>query len=103
MNRKDLVRKFAAKGYTQRDGAAIIDDVIDLITDALVNGETIFLRGFGTFTLKRHKERDIINVSTGKKEHKEAFYKPTFVPSEMLKARCNNENVSVESEEDEEE
>lgn len=103
MNRKDLVRKFAAKGYTQRDGAAIIDDVIDLITEALVEGETITLRGFGTFKLKTFKAREIMNISTGKKEHKEAFIKPTFIPSELLKARCNNENIPAESEEDEEE
>ena len=45
----------AVKRLTRREADAVVDDVLEEITAALVRGEQVKLTGFATFT-PRHKE-----------------------------------------------
>ena len=45
-------------GYSSDEIHSVIDEVFEEIKDALCDGKTIELRGFGTFEVRRRKGRD---------------------------------------------
>lgn len=50
MTRKELVRATAEKaGVTIKDTTVMVDAVLDVILDTLAAGESIEIKGFGTF------------------------------------------------------
>ena len=54
-------------GLTKVETAAVVDGFIASISYALKKGETIELRGFGTFRLVERKAREGRNPKTGEK------------------------------------
>lgn len=55
-----LVRK---TGLSKSDALIAIDGLIDAAKDALVSGQNIYLRGFGTFKLQRRAAKTARNIS----------------------------------------
>ncbi|MCQ2329091.1 MAG: HU family DNA-binding protein [Paludibacteraceae bacterium] len=67
MNKKDLVESVAAKAkMTKVDSKVAIDAVLDSIKEALLNGESVSLIGFGNFQIIERSERKGINPATKK-------------------------------------
>ena len=58
INKKDLIRKVSKKvnGLTQNELNIVYDELIDAIFDTLKDGETIYLAGFGKFSVADVKE-----------------------------------------------
>jgi integration host factor subunit alpha len=52
-------------GLSKVDSAALVEQVLDNISDALVRGENVKLSGFGSFLLRDKKERIGRNPKTG--------------------------------------
>ena len=51
MNKYDLVKRLRKEcGVTEAEAERLIKAVIDAFTEALAEGERLFLPGFGTFT-----------------------------------------------------
>lgn len=66
MNKSDLIAKIATDtGLTKTQATAAMQAVEVGITEALVNGETVQLVGFGTFSVKEKAERTGRNPQTG--------------------------------------
>ena len=58
MNKSELIdRVWQKTQLKKKDCAAALDAVLDVITAALRDGDTVRLTGFGTFETKRRKER----------------------------------------------
>lgn len=60
ITKRELVNKVCAEldnGFTQNEVLDIVQKTIDLITEALGNGDRVVLRNFGTFTLKEVKAK----------------------------------------------
>lgn len=51
--------------YTNEDVANMLDALMDVVVEAIKDGETIELRGFGTLGLFRRAARKMRNVHTG--------------------------------------
>jgi DNA-binding protein HU-beta len=69
MNRKELAQKamFAMEGAAQKRGwAGAADALFATIGDALNRGETVELKGFGSFSVIETKARTGRNPRTGK-------------------------------------
>lgn len=59
MNKFELVSAVAEKvGISKKDSGIIIDEVINVITDALSNGEKVQLVGFGSFEVRERAARE---------------------------------------------
>lgn len=79
-NTKDFIVRKTDKTvlYTVEDIEAIIDAFINVISDALKRGESISIRGFGTFGLKYRKPRATKKLGTNEWIDIDARYVPKF-------------------------
>ena len=76
MNKSGLIAIVAEKTKVpQSDAYRAVDAVFDAISQALVRGERIELRGFGSWKTKRYRPRDGRNPKTGE---------PISVPEKRL-------------------
>ena len=86
MTRLELSSKVAAE--TSLSGAAAdraVNAVFSAIADALANGETVALTGFGTFTVKKHEARQGRNPRTGESISIAAANVPSFKAGKTLR------------------
>jgi len=56
MTRSDLVEELAARfgQLSQRDAEQAVKTILDAVSDALVRGHRIEIRGFGSFSVNHH-------------------------------------------------
>ena len=58
MTKRELVVKIAEETQlTQREVRHIVQMLLDLVVDSLVEGDTVELRNFGVFSVRRRKAR----------------------------------------------
>ena len=90
MNKTDLISVVANETEQKR---AIVEEVLnatlEAITQALKNGEKVQLIGFGNFEVKRVEERVGRNPRTNEEITIEAYNKPAFTASKVLKEAVN--------------
>ena len=67
---------------------------IKKITNSLINGQNIEIRGFGTLTRKINKEKFVRNPKTNQKLFKNQSYKLHFKIGKILHQKINNIPVS---------
>ena len=82
----EFITRLADKGYTKKDSAVILADVLDVIYEAAREGESVNLMGFGCFKVKEMAAKDIVNINTGKRETVPAHMQVRFIPGLSLKA-----------------
>lgn len=67
MNKGELVDAIAAKAETsKKDADAILTATVEVIMEAVANGEKVTLVGFGTFEPRQRAAREGRNPQTGK-------------------------------------
>ena len=92
MTKADLVERVAdaiGPGISRRDYALVIDAFLAAVQDALVQGEGIEIRGFGTFKVRRRKARIARNPRTGERVEVPARNVPVFQPSKHFRSRVD--------------
>jgi integration host factor subunit beta len=88
MTKKDLARAIAGEtGLTQGQAGAIIQRVLDGITETLVSEGRIELRNFGVFEVKRRRPRRARNPRTGEAVGVPAKLVVTFKPGREMEER----------------
>ena len=70
---------------TKKDAQAAVDCVFSSITNALENGDSVSLIGFGTFKVTERKARKGRNPQTGEEIYIAASKVPKFVAGKALK------------------
>lgn len=56
MNKLDIINKLAADlGLNQKIAKIAVDTIVDTIKKAIIEGERVEIRGFGSFTLRSYK------------------------------------------------
>lgn len=85
MVKNDIVSALCEKGYYKDQASEVVDDVFQIIRDALVQGDSVQIRGFGTFGVKIHKGRNSLDISTGEKRVSNDCRVPMFKASDSLK------------------
>ncbi|MGI5939381.1 MAG: HU family DNA-binding protein [Thermoleophilia bacterium] len=89
MTKAEFVDRLAAKsGLTKKDAATVADAFVEVITDALKNGEEVQFTGFGKFYVQRREAREGINPQTKAKIHIAACNVPKFSAGLALKNAC---------------
>lgn len=85
MVKNDIVSALCEKGYLKYQASEVVDDVFQIIRDTLAQGESVQIRGFGTFGVKIHKGRNSLDISTGEKRVFNDCRVPMFKASDSLK------------------
>lgn len=77
-------------GLSLSESTQLVDTVIDEICDALANGDMVKLSSFGTFKLRRKKERIGRNPKTGVEVPISPRTVLSFNASNILKQKVND-------------
>lgn len=87
MTRSDLVEELAARfdQLTQRDAELAVKTILDAVSDALVRGQRIEIRGFGSFSVTRRPPRLGRNPRSGEAVQIPAKRVPHFKPGKALR------------------
>ena len=89
MNKGDLVNEVAKVVGTKKEAQAAVDCVLLSISNALKNGDTVSLVGFGSFKVVKRKARKGRNPQTGEEIDIKASNAPKFTPGQALKEAVN--------------
>ena len=90
MTKSELSAQVAAQASLTRASAdAAVNAVFSAITDALANGETVTLTGFGTFTVRSREARQGRNPRTGESITIAASRVPAFKAGKALRDAVN--------------
>ncbi len=86
MNKSELIKAVATEaGLTQTQASGALDAVINVVTNALKDGEQVAIAGFGTFLAKHREAREGRNPRTGEKVAIAAKTSASWKPSSALK------------------
>ena len=90
MNKTELIAAIADKsGLTKADAEKALNTFIDVVTDALSDGDKVQLVGFGTFEIGKRAERTGRNPQTGEEITIPACKAPKFKAGKVLKEAVN--------------
>jgi integration host factor subunit beta len=90
MTKADLVEQVSdaiGPGLTRKECALVVDGFLNAVKAALVGGESIEIRGFGTFKVEARKPRVARNPRTGAQVKVPSRDVPVFKPSRQLRER----------------
>jgi integration host factor subunit beta len=90
MTKAELVEIISQEtGVSKKDTGLIVNLIMDNVGKALVEGDKIELRGFGSFKVKTRRARLARNPRTGASVNVPAKRVPFFKASNELKGRLN--------------
>jgi len=101
LTKTDIINIVAeGTGLTKVETAAVVDGFLATIGYALQSGDTVTVRGFGTFRTVHRIERVSINPKTGKEMHIPDRTSPVFKASIDLKKLVNKNFKAEKAESD---
>ena len=102
ITKQTLIQEIAkSTGFVRNDIKTVVEQFLDLVGEKLIDGNTIEIRGFGTFACKPRKARPARNPRTGETVLIEERMVPTFKFSNDIKDKINSlEGILVSDEVD---
>jgi len=92
MLKSDLIEKIAKDLKMNHDIAQlVVNNIFDSMTEALSRGESIEIRGFGSFSVRHYPAREGRNPKSGAQVAVPPRKKPFFKVGKELKNRVNTE------------
>ena len=97
MTRSDLVEELASRfsQLTHRDAEYAVKTILDAMSEALVRGHRIEIRGFGSFALHFRPPRVGRNPKTGDSVALPGKFVPHFKPGKELRERVNSRQPAL--------
>jgi len=100
MNKGEFVEELAEKtGFTKKDSKKALDETLDIITEALEEGDEVMFTGFGKFEPRARKATERINPQTGEMIDVPAKVVPKFKAGKTLRETVEENLEAVETEE----
>ena len=82
MTKQEIVKEVAkATGIESKAVLSVVEGFMEQVRNSLINGENVYLRGFGTFRLKHRAEKKARNISKNTTLIVPAHDVPAFKPS----------------------
>ena len=96
MTKADLVANISRKlGIEKVDVQLTVESLMEEITSSLVNGENVYLRGFGSFIVKKRAEKTARNIKKNITIKIPPHNIPAFKPSKFfIKGVKNNLKIN---------
>jgi integration host factor subunit beta len=92
MTKSELIEKlsYAAGSLNKKVAEVVVNTIFDSISDALVGGDRVEIRGFGSFTVRERNAREARNPKSGEIVSIPAKKTPFFKTGKELRARVDN-------------
>ena len=85
MTKAEIVTEIAAKtGIEKQVVMQVIEGMMETIKTSMINGEEVFLRGFGSFIIKHRAEKTARNISKNTTMIVPAHNIPAFIPAKSF-------------------
>ncbi len=93
MTKSELIARLAAQNPSlyHRDIERLVNTVFETITEALISGDRVELRGFGAFSLRERGSRIGRNPRTGESVSVSAKRMPFFKMGKGMRERLNKD------------
>lgn len=90
MNNKEFITALGAKtGYSSKETAQLVSEVVSVITNELTEENTVGITGFGTFDVKKKLERVLVNPATKQRMLVPPKMVVSFKPNTGMKEKAN--------------
>lgn len=90
MTKNDLARQLGhLNGTSTAQAQEDIDHLMGIMSNAFVEGKSIYLRGFGTFKVAKLKAKVARNISAGTAIQLPERTTVKFIPAKVLKQQMN--------------
>lgn len=91
MNNKEFIAELAKRTeMTPKESQQLVDRLIEIMADALDDGDTINIQGFGSFETRKKTERIIVNPATKQRQLIPPKLTVSFKPSTVLKDKIKS-------------
>ena len=88
MTKAEIVAEIAAKtGIEKQVVMQVVEGMMETIKTSMINGEEVFLRGFGSFIIKHRAEKTARNISKNTTMIIPAHNIPAFKPAKSFVAK----------------
>ncbi|MEM9337219.1 MAG: HU family DNA-binding protein [Bacteroidota bacterium] len=85
MTKADVINEIADKtGIDKADVQASVEAFFSVVKSNMVNGENVYVRGFGSFINKKRARKIARNISKNTAIVIDEHYIPTFKPSKLF-------------------
>ena len=85
MTKAEIVNNIVKKtGIDKKTALTAVEAVMSEIRESMIGGENVYLRGFGTFVIKRRAQKTARNISKNTTLIVPAHDYPTFKPSKSF-------------------
>ena len=94
MTKAEIVNNISGKlGLEKSDTQRVVESFMEEVIKSLVEGENVYLRGFGSFTIKTRAEKTGRNISKNTTIKIPAHNIPAFKPAKVFVegVKTNNE------------
>jgi DNA-binding protein HU-beta len=99
MTKADIVNEISEKtGIEKMTVQATVEAFMKTIRNSMVEGKNVYLRGFGTFVVKKRAEKIGRNISKNTTVVIPAHYIPAFKPAKTFSERVKRNVKSAEPE-----
>lgn len=86
MTKADIVNEIARTTGTDRAAVlSVVEHFMTIVKDSLAHGESVYLRGFGSFIIKTRAEKTARNISKNTTVIIPAHNIPAFKPANTFK------------------
>lgn len=90
MTKQQLIEKISQQtGLSRSQAKEAVESTMQILSQAFAAGDNVYLRGFGTFTVRNIKEKKARIIATGEKCIVPAHRAVSFKPSSELKNALN--------------
>jgi DNA-binding protein HU-beta len=95
MTKAEIINEIVATtGVAKKDATVCVEATMRIIRDAMCNEENVYLRGFGTFVVKKRAEKTARNISKNTTLTIPAHNFPGFKPAKSFQQRMRGEEVT---------
>ncbi len=92
---KEISAALSSKtGLPAAECRSLAIDILEEMSKSLEKGESIEIRGFGSFRTKERKSRWSRNINKGTDVFVPARRSPSFLPGAILKSRLNSKKIT---------
>ena len=91
MTKAEVVNEIAQKNGIEKIAImTIVEELMNVVKDSLTDGENVYLRGFGSFIVRKRAEKTGRNISKNTTVIIPAHNIPAFKPAKSFMAEVKN-------------
>ena len=99
MTKADIISEISTKtGIEKVDVQETVEAFFKVIKNSMIGGENVYVRGFGSFVVKKRAQKTARNISKNTAIIIPEHFVPSFKPAKVFvdKVKNNSKKISVE-------